>query len=914
MQGRFTPGRRRRKITRAYGRFRAAVAGTLRAVEESHTAAAHAYERTEFELSVLQLGTATARTDPEIRERAHTAPLAEVLSGTLARADEILAGSAGDSTSELAALVADERVAASWRPWEDWLGGDVAAGLLGDREPPPQLWRIGTVRPGGEQSFPAALPLLDASHVYLTGPVELRPRAEQVVESLLLRVVSSVASSQIRIHLWDTGALTGSLPGLRPLTRAGLLTAYDPTRLRSLLDTVAADIRRAHERALVGGYGSAAQHADATGAVREPWQVVVLFGNGEPLEPSDERALQRIARNGLSAGVQLVLLDVPLVVNSAVESVRLLDEQHARCGVTGSELVVELDPPPAVPAVTAACGALADAALAGRARPPEFADLMPERFGTLSSAGGLRCVVGRAEGRDVELSIADANPHVLIGGPSGSGKTNFLYAMLGSLAARYSPGELELYLMDFKEGVSFRQFAPGRKDPSWLPHARLVGINVNTDREFGLALLEFLADRLRERANAAKSHEVSKLDELRGADPDGGWPRIVAVIDEFQCLFAQRDAVTTRATTLLEDIARRGRSAGIHLVLASQDVAGIEAFWGKPAVFEQFTLRVALPKARRVLAESNGAALETPRWHAVVNHDSGLEHGNLVAHIPDATAAGTLDALQPELLDTYGAGDAEPPALFDGAVRPRWRAPGNPIAAVGQRVDLASSTAGAVLGPEPGRHLAVLGSAQRDVLSALSSAVLGVARPGARFTLAPLAAGSSAVASELSTALRAAGNTVELVEADAVPEALAAVVSTMDGNAGPEHYLVLFGVDVIQSILDRKDAASRHSPGDDLRSLLRHGPEHGIHVLGWWRGVSRLKATLGIGPTDDIGAWAAFDVHGQELSALAAGQLVAWSPRPGRALFFDRSVHARPELVIPFDMSEDVPVLGEEDR
>ena len=49
---------------------------------------------------------------------------------------------------------------------------------------------------------------------------------------------------------------------------------------------------------------------------------------------------------------------------------------------------------------------------------------------------------------------------------------------------------------------------------------RLVGINVNTDREFGLALLRFLAEELRRRADAAKRHEVTKLAELRAEDPD----------------------------------------------------------------------------------------------------------------------------------------------------------------------------------------------------------------------------------------------------------------------------------------------------------------------------------------------------------------------------------------------------------
>ena len=119
------------------------------------------------------------------------------------------------------------------------------------------------------------------------------------------------------------------------------------------------------------------------------------------------------------------------------------------------------------------------------------------------------------------MTLSDYPPHALIAGPSGTGKTNLIYAWMGALAARYSPAELAFYLLDFKEGVSFARFAPGRRDPSWLPHVRLVGVNVNTDREFGLALLRFLGDELRRRADAAKQYEVTNLAELRAEDPDG---------------------------------------------------------------------------------------------------------------------------------------------------------------------------------------------------------------------------------------------------------------------------------------------------------------------------------------------------------------------------------------------------------
>jgi hypothetical protein len=91
-----------------------------------------------------------------------------------------------------------------------------------------------------------------------------------------------------------------------------------------------------------------------------------------------------------------------------------------------------------------------------------------------------------------------------------------------------------------------------------------------------------------------------------------------------------------------------------------------------------------------------------------------------------------------------------------------------------------------------------------------------------------------------------------------------------------------------------------------VRDLLHTGPERGIHVVGWWRTVTRLRDDLG-GPaarTDAIGAWVALDVHGSELTAfcpIPGGP--AWYPRHHRALFFDRSVHRTPQVVIPYEVT-----------
>ncbi|AIG80813.1 cell division FtsK/SpoIIIE [Amycolatopsis japonica] len=780
----------------------------------------------------------------------------------------------------------------------------------------PGLWRVGSATVPGQdvpRTFDVAVPLLDESHLSITSAPKTRAAVDGIVQNLLMRILSTFEPGAVRIHLWDVGQLTAILPDLYPLSRTSALTLYDPGRLEDLLDELAGHIRRIHATGMQAGHTSLREIRRASGQRVEPFRVAVLYGNGETLEPERARELKRVATGALAAGICLILIDVPTMLSTSVESLSLHDERHATSSMTGPDLMVDLDPPMPSGQVIRAAGRIAEALIAKQGGPRAFADLLPTELGKESSARELRAPVGFFEGEAVEVVIGDASPHVLIGGPSGSGKTNFLYSLLGSLAARYSPDELALYLLDFKEGVSFAGLAPGRRDASWLPHAKLIGVNVNTDREFGLALLRYLADELRRRSAAAKLHEVTNLADLREQDPGGHWPRIVAVIDEFQYLFAGRDGVTATATQLLEDIARRGRSQGIHLVLASQDVAGIEAFWGKPAVFEQCTLRIAMPKARRVLSETNNAAVSAPKWHAVINHDSGVAHGNQLAHVPDASSKDVFNKLQHRLWEQYSE-SFKRPRLFDGAHSPvleqfpaftDLKPTDKPRALLGQSIDVDEAACGVELPKAPGRNVAVLGAATAEALSIMDSAARSLARQYHRETVefvlsCPIEASVPAVA-ELAERLRAEGHQATLV--DDLPARVIDIAENLS-SLDKVRVLLLYGVDASIPALEAKAPGQLKSGLDQLRVLLKQGPTHGVHTIGWWRSIARLKDTLGFAGTDDIGSWAALDVQGNELSPFAAGQVVHWSPRPGRALFFDRTTHGAPEVIIPFQRPE----------
>lgn len=791
--------------------------------------------------------------------------------------------------------------------------------------------------PGGEAAagwpvddVPALVPLLGHGHLTIEHPGGrgTAATAEGLIGGLLLRLVAANPPGSVRIGLYDPVRLGAGLGGLLALARPGMLTSYAPHELDLLLKSLTREVRRIQETVLAGAFTDLAELAAATGKRPEPYRVIVLYAPAGGFPEQARAGLHSVARAGPPCGVHLICCGFGLDDIECTESVTVHRGGYATMSALPN-LRLRPDPMPPAALLRAACEDLVNRA-GERMAVRGFGELLPAEPWRESAADGLRVPIGdeldAPTDAPYQATLGDDPPHALIGGPSGSGKTNFLYVLIGALAARYHPDELEFYLLDFKEGVSFARFARGRKDPSWLPHAALVGVNINADREFGLALLRHLADQLRVRAEAAKEHEVTKLAELRGEDPAGRWPRIVAVIDEFQVLLGGRDKITEEAVTLLEDLARRGRSQGIHLVLASQDVGSVEALWGRSSILAQFTLRVALPKARRILAEDNRAAERIPRYCAVVNPESGVAGANHVVRLPDAAEPGALGRLQRELWDRRPQRCTEP-KLFDGGVVPDLvTAPGylalrpgagTPSALVGQVIDLAGTPARIALRRAPGRNLAVLGTRAEEACDVLAAAALSLARQhrpdDAEFTLVCADGEFAPLVDELAGRLPA--HRVETVPLSGVEDFLARTAQRVrDRVAGgrtpdtPEvpHYVVLFAMDAAGTRLAVKDPVTRGSGLDLLRTVAARGPETRTHLVGWWRTFGRLKEDIGglTGRLDDIGAWVALDVPGADLAPVAGGLPVAWTPRERRALLFDRAAHDRPRPVIPYRTGE----------
>jgi len=795
-----------------------------------------------------------------------------------------------------------------------WLGEDLTGGTGGplgtlSTVDGPVPVRLGEARVRGAGAFPALVPLLGGAHLALNTDART-PRVAALLRSLVTRLLAACPAGALRVLALDQAALGATFLPLRPLVDAGLVTppAGTPDAVRLVLDAAEAHV-----------------HAAQAGTGDGTWLLVVAAS--VPDSRAELARLAALTHAGAAARVCLLAagwpdpspgLEPPVL--GGTTRVRL-DDGWAWLGdppgtpfsAAGRGLAapVALDPDPD-PAVVARIGrewgerVRQDAAL-------EFTDLIPAQLWTGSSVDGLRTVVGRTGRAPAELAFDDATPHWLVGGRTGAGKTVFLLDTLYGLAARYSPDELALYLLDFKEGISFTEFTPTRRDPSFIPHARAVG--VESDREYGVAVLRELRRELNRRAGALKRYGVTKLSELRRGEADVAMPRVVAVIDEFQVLFERSDALARQASALLEELARKGRSYGIHLVLASQTVAGVEALYGKAdAIFGQFPLRVALPGGAAVLEALNNAADALHLGSAVVNPAGGIAAANTTIRFPDAHAdrdavaavrhrlwqQRTPGTQAPEVFEGYATRQVEDDPTFRG-LRPGGR---RPLALVGRVVDVNQTTAYFALDATPGRHLATVGTSAvgADVLHAAVLSLAGQHAAGtARFVLAPLVAAADEVADEAVRALAAGGHPVSTVDAAGLRAELAALTGTGAGTAPAGHtYLVVFGVDAAGAVLSTRDDETFRTGLDDLQAVLRNGPATGTHLLGWWRGLRRLSDDIGgTGNRDDVSCLVALNVPGADLALYLGQHDVSYEPRPNRALLVDRH-DQRTSLVVPF--------------
>ena len=203
------------------------------------------------------------------------------------------------------------------------------------------------------------------------------------------------------------------------------------------------------------------------------------------------------------------------------------------------------------------------------------------------------------------IDLVHDGPHVLVAGTTGAGKSELLRTLITSLAATVDAQRVNFLLVDYKGGSAFDRCGA-------LPHT--VGVVTDLDARLTARALACLEAELRRREEVLRDAGVDDIATYhrRVDPPTTALPRLVVVVDEFAALMSE----LPRFVDALIDVGQRGRSLGVHIVLATQRPSGVV----NDALRANTNLRISL----RVLDQHDSRdVIGVPDAAAISRHQPG---------------------------------------------------------------------------------------------------------------------------------------------------------------------------------------------------------------------------------------------------------------------------------------------------
>ena len=764
--------------------------------------------------------------------------------------------------------------------------------------------------------FPALIPFPQGK------PLRFDGTDSDTIRSFLLRLLTSIPPGQLRFTFIDPIGLGQNVAPFIHLADYDeqLITGKvwtDPQHIEQQLASLTGHMENIIQQYLRDQYATIEDYNAQAGELTEPYRVLVIFDFPTNFSDTSKRHLQSIIRNGPRCGIYAIMeRSGPLY--------RWLENPF------GSNTSAEPDPPEPelFSRIVATVGQAAKKV--SKVEVP-FERITPPKaeWWTGNSAQGLHTPLGLAGVRKTQsLSLGpEMAQHALVVGKINSGKSTLLHILITSLSLTYSPGEVELYLIDFKKGVEFKTYAVHQ-----LPHARVIAIE--SEREFGLSVLQGLNAELHRRGDlfrAAGAEHIASYRQKTGQK----LPRILLLVDEFQEFFAEDDAIASQALQLLDRLVRQGRAFGIHIVLSSQTLAGTYTL--ARSTIDQMAARIALQcseaDSRLILADDNPAARFLSRpGEAIYNDANGLVEGNTrfqVAWLPADQRDHYLAQIR-ELARQRKYRPPHPQIVFEGnalarvednrrlndlLAAPTWPTSSrDTLAWLGDPVAIRAPVA-AVFRRQSGNNLLIVGQNDQAALNMITVTLISLAaqhppQDTAFYILGfgPYAGLWNGLAQLLPHSIKV-GRRRQLP--DFIGELAAEVQYRLDNEQphAPSRYLLIYGLqkarDLHQEEMGLSDFGSfgaepsAPNPAQQFATILREGPDLGIHTIAWCNTVTNLNRSLDRRTWREFTMRVAFQMSTEDSVTLmdtpAASKL-----GPYRAIFYEEEEN-RLEKLRPYD-------------
>ena len=811
------------------------------------------------------------------------------------------------------------------------------------------------------RAFPASANLL------VETPAQGRSAALTALQAAMTRLLASVPPGMVRFTIVDPigiGRNFGAFMHLADYDEA-LVNGQvwtDARQIEERLADLEAHMELVTQKYLRNEYEAIEEYNAVAGEVAEPYRVLVVADFPTKFDEKAAARLSAIVAGGTPCGV-LTMIAVD-TTRELPAGCRLTDLRPycTRLSWEDDKLVwdddqlggypLTLDAPPPVDTATRLIQKIGEAArTAKRVEVPfEFIVPEPESWWTGDSRSGIDIPLGKAgAAKRQNLALGQGtSQHVLIARRTGSGKSTLMHAMITNLALYYSPDEIDLYLIDFKKGVEFKVYAAFN-----LPHASVVAIE--SEREFGISVLQRLDAELKIRADRFREAGVQDLNGYRNAPGTPPLPRILLVVDEFQEFFVEEDKVAQEAALLLDRLVRQGRAFGIHIELGSQSLGG--AFTLARSTLGQMGVRIALQcsdaDSHLILSENNVAAKMLSRpGEAIYNDANGAPEGNHFFQVVWLSEEAREDYLRkirdladerpPRLRRTpiVFEGDAQAdvdrnPALAERIEADAWpEAPRSALAWLGDPVAIKEPTS-ALFRRQGGNHLLIVGQNEEAALGVTAAGLLSLGtqfkpaesdtvRAGAKFWVLDGTPEDHHFADRLKHVAESMPHGVKVGgwrEAGAFVGEVAAELERRqqpDADDGPELFLFIHDLARFRDLRRREDDFSFGrtddgvSPPDQIDLILREGPGYGIHLIAWCDTVNNLNRCFTLQQLREFSMRVLFQMgptdSGHLLDSPAASKL-----GPNRALFFSEE-HNRLEKFRPYGLPSDAWLKHVHDR
>ncbi len=706
---------------------------------------------------------------------------------------------------------------------------------------------------------------------------------EQAIDSLnnlILRIFTGAPAGRVQFTIIDPVGLGQHFAGIMHLAdhEDFLISSRiwtQPNQIEEQLSHLNDHMEKVIQMYLRNEYATITEYNEKAGNIAEKYHFIVVADFPHSFTEQSAQRLLSIASTGARCGVYSLIhwdsrAQMPLgfsaddLRNSSVTLKANLDGFFIP-GNPVSSSKLSLDEPPREQLAIDLVNRIGQANKDSNRIQVPFSHIAPSKdeFWSHDTTEELRVPVGRTGATKLQyLAIGKGTcQHALIAGKTGSGKSTLFHVMITNLALWCDPDHVEFYLIDFKKGVEFKCYADAN-----LPHARVIAIE--SDREFGLSVLQRLDEELKRRGEMFRKAGVQDVAGYKRSGGKEPIPRTLLLIDEFQEFFVEDDQISQNAALLLDRIVRQGRAFGIHAILGSQTLGG--AFTLARATLGQMVIRIALQcneaDAYLIMDDSNPAPrMLTRPGEGIYNDSAGAIEGNSPFQV-----VWLGDEERDEWLEKATAGAANfenrhpAPVVFEGnapanvqenAVLKQLRSSTPRARPAAAQLFLGSPNS--IKGPteillqrQSGNNVLIVGQRDEAVLSIMTIGLLGLYHQypvgEARFVMIDGSPAGAMEAEYLDRVLPMISHVIERPEPAEIGNAINSLAAEMnrrleDSDAtvsAPPVFIFINGLQKFKKLRYEEDFSFSMSdeeveakPGTSLNDLITEAASVGIHLI-----------------------------------------------------------------------------------